>query len=95
MKLVFSDESGDAGIRMDLGSSRYFIICYVIFYDFLEAEKVSLEIKKVRRTAFKNDYQEFHFTKDSNITKKKFFESLMILKFTSTVRLADCTKEKF
>lgn len=31
--LVFIDDSGDPGFKLDKGSSRFFVICSVIFDD--------------------------------------------------------------
>ncbi len=35
--LVFIDESGDTGLKIDKGSSKYFVIALVIFEDHEEA----------------------------------------------------------
>lgn len=88
-RLIFGDESGDAGMNIEKGSSRYFVIVFVIFEDFLEAEKVSLEIKKLRRLRFKNDIQEFHFAKDSMATRKAFFDSITNLDFKIKAYVVD------
>ncbi len=37
--LVFIDDSGDPGFKLDKGSSKFFVISLVIFNDNLEAEK--------------------------------------------------------
>ena len=39
--LVFLDDSGDPGFKLDKGSTKYFIIAMVIFDDDLEAEKTA------------------------------------------------------
>lgn len=88
-RLIFGDESGDAGMNIGKGSSRYFTISFVIFDDFLEAEKASLEIKKLRRLRFKNDTQEFHFTKDSMATRKDFFEAISDFDFKIKAYVVD------
>ena len=53
--LVFIDDSGDPGFKLQKGSSPVFIIACVIFDDELEAEKnscchkrVSAEAQKIR-----------------------------------------------
>jgi Protein of unknown function (DUF3800) len=79
-KLVFIDESGDSGLKP--GSSLFFVIAFVIFDDYLEAEKLALELKILRRKLFNNDYQEFHFTKDSIAVKQSFFDVLKINNLT-------------
>jgi len=46
--LVFIDDSGDPGFKVEKGSSKIFVITMVIFKDNLEAEKTSVAIKEVR-----------------------------------------------
>lgn len=72
--LVFIDDSGDAGFKLGKGSSEFFIISAVIFDDNLEAEKVALAIKELRRELFKRDDVEFKFHKSSKKIRKKFLE---------------------
>jgi len=66
--LIFIDDSGDPGFRVEKGSSQVFIIAMVIFTDPLEAEKTSLSIKELRRKLRVSDLYEFKFNK----TNKKF-----------------------
>lgn len=66
--LIFIDESGDPGFRMEKGSSSIFVISLVIFNDALEAEKTSVAIKDLRRKLKVSDLYEFKFNK----TNKKF-----------------------
>lgn len=47
--LVFLDDSGDPGFKLDRGSSAFFVIACVIFEDKLDAEEVSLIMKRYRR----------------------------------------------
>ena len=47
--LIFIDDSGDPGFKLDKGSSAFFVIALIIFDDELEAEKVALAIKELRR----------------------------------------------
>lgn len=49
--IVFIDDSGDPGFKLDKGSSAFSVITLVIFDDALEAEKVALAIKEL------NDYR--------------------------------------
>lgn len=39
--LIFIDDSGDPGFKLDKGSSKVFVIACVIFDDGLEAEKTT------------------------------------------------------
>ena len=87
-KLIFIDESGD----VDKGS-KYFNLCMVIFDDYLEAEKTAVKLKELRRERFQDDSIEFHFTKDSMTTKRKFFAST--LKYNFKVRSCVIDKDNF
>lgn len=79
--IVFIDDSGDPGFKLSKGSSKYFIICCVIFTDNLEAEKTSLSIKELRRKLKISDFYEFKFNKTNNKFRKAFFETVKSFKF--------------
>jgi len=79
--LVFIDDSGDPGFKLDRGSSKYFVIALVIFNDELEAEKVALEIKKLRRSLKFPDNFEFKFCKSRNEVREKFLATIAPFKF--------------
>lgn len=57
--LVFTDDSGDPGFKLQKGSSPVFVIALVIFDDSLIAEEVSLVVKKLRRELKVPDRFEF------------------------------------
>ena len=63
--LVFIDDSGDPGFKVEKGSSKVFVIAMVIFKDNLEAERASLTIKELRRKLKMSDLSEFKFNKSS------------------------------
>lgn len=79
--LVFIDDSGDPGFKLDKGSSRTFVIACIIFEDNLDAEETALEIKKLRRELGKPDYFEFRFNKCSKEERIKFFNKVAHSKF--------------
>lgn len=79
--LVFIDDSGDPGFRVDKGSSPYFVISLVIFDDNLVAENVSVAIKNLRRDLKVSDMYEFKFNKTNQKFKTKFFETVRSFKF--------------
>lgn len=79
--LVFIDDSGDPGFKVDKGSSKYFVICCVIFTDNLEAEKTSLAIKELRRKLKKSDFYEFKFNKTNRKFRNAFFNTVKKYKF--------------
>lgn len=74
--LVFIDDSGDAGFKFGKGSSDYFVILAVIFYDNLEAEKTAVKIKELRRELGFPDSTEFKFFKSRVEIKRKFLETV-------------------
>ncbi len=79
--LVFIDDSGDPGFKLDKGSSPFFVIACVIFDDELEAEKAALAIKVLRRELKFSDDHEFKFYKCKPEHKKAFFESIKDIGF--------------
>lgn len=74
--LVFIDDSGDPGFKLDAGSTEYFVIACVIFDDDLDALKVKVSIKELRRTLHFPDNLEFKFFKSSSDVKRKFLENI-------------------
>lgn len=79
--IVFIDESGDPGFKMEKGSSVVFVIAMVIFDDNLEAEKTSLSIKDLRRKLNVSDMYEFKFNKTDKHFKNEFFTTVKNFKF--------------
>lgn len=80
-QLVFIDESGDPGFKINKGSSQYFVIALVIFQDELEAEETALIIKKYRRKIGKSNSYEFKFNKSSNEFRLNFLQEIKNCKF--------------
>jgi len=87
--LVFIDDSGDAGFKLEKGSSEFFVICAVICDDNLEAEKMAIAIKELRRELFKRDDMEFKFHKSSKETRKSFLECAGKYKFRARCLVVD------
>jgi hypothetical protein len=74
--IVFIDDSGDPGFKIDKGSSRTFVFCCVIFDDELDAEKTAVTIKEFRRKINKSDKFEFKFNKSSKVIREKFLQEI-------------------
>ena len=72
-QLVFIDDSGDPGFKLEQGSTSHFVIACVIFDDTLDAEEAALIIKKYRRELGWSDQREFKFNK----TNKKLIKELL------------------
>lgn len=79
--LVFIDESGDAGFKLDRGSSSHFVIACVIFDDHLDAEETALKIKRFRRSLGRRDDHEFKFNKSSKEVRLGFFTAVEECRF--------------
>lgn len=90
--LVFIDESGDGGFKVQKGASRNFVIALVIFEDDLDAEETALIIKKFRRSIGKPDYFEFKFNKISKEYRVGFLNAVKNCKFK--IRAIIIQKEK-
>ena len=82
--LVFIDDSGDPGFKLEKGSSKVFIIAMVIFKDNLEAEKTSVAIKELRRKLKMSDLSEFKFNKSNRKFRVAFIDT--VKKFDFKIR---------
>ncbi len=79
--MVFIDDSGDPGFKIDKGSSLVFVIACVIFDDDLEAEKTAVAIKELKRGLKFPDSVEFKFSKSSREVREKFLHTVNSYKF--------------
>lgn len=75
--LIFIDDSGDPGFKVEKGSTYIFVMCLVIFSDNLEAEETALKIKKLRKSLNLSENFEFKFNK---CTKKMRCDFLTTIK---------------
>ncbi len=75
--LVFIDDSGDPGFKLDRGSSPVFVISLTIIDDNLEAEKTSVAIKELRRKLKVHDAYEFKFNNCHKRFKNAFFSAVL------------------
>ncbi len=87
--LVFIDDSGDAGFKLDKGSSVFFIISLVIFDDHLEAERAALAIKDLRRELRFSEVSEFKFFKSRKDVRIKFLQTINKINFTVRCLVVD------
>src|SRR4051794_17111577 len=69
--LVFIDESGDAGFKVDRGASPIFVAAMVIFMDSASAAETNRRIEESE--ARRCHKPEFKFNKCSNDVRDKFF----------------------
>ncbi|MCL1877061.1 DUF3800 domain-containing protein [Candidatus Saccharibacteria bacterium] len=79
--LVFLDDSGDPGFKLDKGSSSHFVIACVIFNDKLEAEEAALIMKKYRQKVGWKEGSEFKFNKTNKLKIKEVLEEVCRIDF--------------
>jgi hypothetical protein len=87
--LVFIDDSGDPGFKLDKGSSKFFVIALVLFVDELEAEKTAVAIKDLKRSLKFPDDVEFKFSKSRKEVREKFLQTVNPFEFTIRSLIVD------
>lgn len=80
--LIFIDESGDSGLKIEAGSSRYFVISLVVFEDHKEAENCDKRISLLGRELGYPDGFVFHFKDNSHKMRLAFLEAVAPYDFT-------------
>jgi len=90
--LIFIDDSGDPGFKLDRGSTSHFVIAMVIFDDNLEAEKTAVAIKELKRKIGFGDNTEFRFFKTKNKYKIEFLKTIVKFKFRIRCLIVDKSK---
>ena len=90
--LVFLDDSGDPGFKLDKGSTSHFVIACVIFDDNLDAEETALIIKRFRRLLKWRDDHEFKFNKIKKQLAKDFLKEVRGGSFRVRAIIADKSK---
>ncbi len=70
--LAFIDESGDSGLKLESGSSRFFTITMVVFEDDEDALACERRIDLLRKELGWKPDSEFHFKMNSNKIREKF-----------------------
>lgn len=74
--LVFIDESGDTGRKVDAGSSRYFIVALVVFGDREEALTCDQRITRLRQELGLPASYEFKFSKMRREQRLAFYRAI-------------------
>ena len=74
--LVFLDESGDAGRKLEKGSSHFFTVALVTFSDHEEATRCDERIRLLRSEMGLSASFEFHFRDDSHKRRLAFLEAV-------------------
>ncbi|OGB92097.1 MAG: hypothetical protein A3H39_20755 [candidate division NC10 bacterium RIFCSPLOWO2_02_FULL_66_22] len=79
--IVFVDEAGDTGLKLEKGASRYFIVTLVLFEDHDEAEAADTRISLLRRELGLPADFEFHFNETPERIKEAFFDAIVRYSF--------------
>jgi hypothetical protein len=79
--VVFVDEAGDTGLKLDQGSTQFFIITVVRFDQDDEAAACDQRITLLRRELRLAPDFEFHFNETPRHLKKLFFEAIVPYNF--------------
>ncbi len=74
--LVFIDESGDAGLKIDSGSSPHFVVTLVVFQDRLIATEADKHITLLKDNMGMRRDAEFKFHKADQPTRERFLTEL-------------------
>lgn len=92
--LVFIDDSGDPSFKIEKGSSKFFVICCILFEDDLQAEKTSTAIKELRRKLGFSEKMEFKFNGSSYKIRTEFLKTVKPFSFKIRVLVVDKKKIK-
>jgi len=79
--LVFIDESGDTGLKIDEGATKYFGIFMVVFGDNDEALSCEQRINLLRRELRLSENFEFHFHRTSIRIREAFLKAVLPYQF--------------
>lgn len=74
--LVFIDESGDSGLKVNTGSSPFFTIGLVVFEEHDEATACDQRIDLLKRELGQEDSYEFHFKNNSDKVRERFLQAV-------------------
>ena len=90
--LIFIDDSGDPGFKMEEGSSKVFVIALVIFNDPLDAEETALKIKRLKQKLKLNEKYEFKFNKCKRDFRVDFLSTVSDCRFIIKAIVMDKSK---
>ncbi len=79
--LVFVDESGDAGMKLDKGSSEFFVVTAVLFEELDEAQRCDESFAELRRQIGFPERKEFRFHDAREPTRLAFLSHVKRFEF--------------
>jgi hypothetical protein len=74
--LIFIDESGDPGLKLEEGSSKFFTVSLVVFEDHDEAVSCDQRIGLLRKELGWDEGSEFHFKRNSDKVRRAFLQAV-------------------
>jgi hypothetical protein len=74
--LVFIDESGDSGLKLESGSSDFFIITLIVFNENPEAEIADARVQSLKASIGMPEHFEFHFNKIKSAFREAFMAGI-------------------
>lgn len=74
--LVFIDESGDTGIKINQGASQFFSVALVVFEDHDEALACDQRMQQLKKELGWQQKSEFHFRRNSDKVRKAFLKAV-------------------
>ena len=92
--LVFIDESGDTGRKIEAGSSRYFIVSIALFENNEEANNCDQRIGLLRKELELPERFEFHFAENSHRIRLAFLNAIQPYKFLYFAVVIDKSPQK-
>jgi len=87
--LVFIDDSGDAGFKLNRGSSQHFVIACIIFDQNQDAEAAADKIKSLRQSLNWRADREFKFNKSNKRIRLSFLNEVAACRFRVRAIVAD------
>lgn len=79
--LVFIDESGDTGLKIEKGATKFFTIAMVIFAENDDATACDQRIDLLRKELRLDENFEFHFKKNSDYVRETFLRAILPYQF--------------
>lgn len=79
--LVFVDDSGNPGLKLGEGSTRYLVVALVVFEDRREAQAVDNRVTQLRKDLGLHPLFEFKFRKCSRNMRERFFHAVAPCEF--------------
>lgn len=75
-QLIFIDDSGDPGFKLNRGASKFFIIACVVFDSKIGAEYTSASLKMLKEKMGWKQEREFKFHRANDMQKEMFFAAI-------------------